>query len=398
MPAGVYTHERATNIGPCRIAFRDVLSSAWLHFTKMENVELRRETEEAVAREVIQNVKRDMRRVQTDMRVILKGDVMESVNPNVLEMIFGDGHSLTTFTVADTLSQTIEVMHLMAEKAIPVFHNSVMAAALPPPTAGVIALQGAGSTLTQAAHYVWITASYDGDDDHHSPPLVPNPTNLVVGVGQENILVTWTAPATGNPDHYTIWESQVNDVDTAKVCGTTNSVSYLITEDAVGVLYTATDINVMTVTSYDGVTPYVLNTDYTYNETLGTIARMSTGAIADGEPCLITYHYHSRIHSETHIGPGRMEVRTGQLRLHQLAGVEDADGVNTEETGLMIDLWKVDLLGGSVDWAFTEDEFFTGVSVELECLVSPTTNTFGMVYGFDETMAGWTEIADVLSA
>ena len=394
-PASSYTHERAASIGPCRVVIRDTDKSAWLHFCKMDNVEVRREATEAVAREILQNVKRDMRRVQTDMKVTLRGDIMESINPNVLEMLFGDGSVPTTFEAA-AVTQTKEIVHLAEEKAIPLLRPHIIASTLPPPTNTVIALSGIGSTLTQVAHYVWVTASYDESDDHHSTPDASTPASVTVTAAQENILVTWDAPVTGNPHHYTVWESQAAGVATALKVGTTNSLSYLITADATGTAYNTTDTNPFIVKDYTEVTTYVANTDYVFNTTLGTVRRMNTGAIGNGEPVIVTYHFNAAKYSQTEIGPGRMQVRTAALRLYQIAGVENEAGDAIVETGLIIDLHKVDLLGGSFDWPFTEDEFFAGVSIELECMIAPQTNTFGTVEGHDEVMEDWVRVAEAL--
>lgn len=389
MPSSQFSHKKATTIGPCKVAIKDG-AHGFAHLFKMDNVALRRNVESAEASETIDNVKRVMRKAQIGMNLSVSGDIMESNNPDVIKLLYGISDTEQMVMLTQVI-ETRESFNAVDEDAVKLLHPHTIVSTLPEPTTCSIALSGTGSTLTPGDWYIWITCSYGPGDLHHSAPIASIPSSVTVADPPlENIQVDWTAPVVGNPHHYTIWASQTNNIDTAQICATVSgSFTYIITADPTGSLYTATSTEVMTVFDYEtGLTQYIADTDFYFDSNLGTIRRLSGGAIPDGQRIEIDYHYTASVTTGTDIGPGKLNPTTVWLRLHQLQDDKDADG-NDEESGLIIDLYNVDITSGDAELPFSEGEFMTGISIEWDCMVDRGSQTFGAFRVEDSKFEHW---------
>jgi len=377
-PANTFTHERATSIGAARWGIYIDAKGAFHHFMKTDNTSLRRTNENVVAKESLEGVKRIMRKSLIESAMTVSGDIMENINPDAVALVLGDRGALNYTQNATSIVQAKEIIPL-TPKAIPLFHPHSIVSTLPPPVLPTAALWSIGSAITPNTYYMWVTAHYAADDDlHHSIPVATNPTNLTVTPANEHIIGQWTAPVAGAPDHYVIWGSTVNDVNTSFKWGETANLNIILSVDYGAEAYTATDVNVTTVQNYAEVVTYTAGVDYTIDMNHGTIYRIVGGGIVEHQSVVVTYHFRQADNVTMNLGPGNQEPVYAQIRLHQLSGDTD-DSDNAIETGLVVDLWRVDLNSDSVDWPYTEDEFFEGASIELECAASLTYNTFGLV-------------------
>jgi len=383
-PSNVFSHERATSIGPARWGVYIDDLSAFQHFMKTDNTKLRRTNTSVKAKETLEGVKSTLRKALIESEVFLAGDIMENVNPDALALVLGDRGSLDYTQVATSIVQTKEIIPLTV-KAIPFFHPHSKVSALPAPTGVLSELWDSGSSIAADEYWIWVTAHYNEDDDiHHSSPAASTPTSVTVTGAAENIIVQWTAPTSGNPHHYCIWVSITSNIAAATKWGESTGLNIILTDDVPGTAYSTTDTNVTVVKDYAEAVTYVANDDYIIDDDHGTIRRVDGGDIDEHESVVITYHYREADNVTMNLGAGNQNPVYAYIRIHQLS--DDSDGTNVIETGLVIDLWRVDLASDSVEWPTTEDEFFTGVSVEFVCTKSPVYGTIGKLAAFSPDM------------
>lgn len=132
------------------------------------------------------------------------------------------------------------------------------------------------------------------------------------------------------------------------------------------------------VKSYDGVTTYVLDTDYETVLDKGLLKRKSGGAIPDGAKLYVSYTYTQPTGVLTSIGDSVDLERYRRVKLLQLEA-DGPDPSSWKEAGLEFEFHRVNINGADSSLPFSEDDFSEGASISWDCLYDSANAGVGTV-------------------
>lgn len=355
---------------------------------------------------VVRNCGFSVRRTFADQRMAVEGkrlisqqrlleetgelsfSLMEQINPVVAKLLFALGS--TPVKNPSTIEVVIESRQLFGENMQKLLHPYNVQTVLPLPSAAAATLIVGAGTWPAATYSFAIVAWYAEDETNVFNAAWPTAACRVDGkvvALNDAIRITATKPTTGAPNHYSVYYQVGATFDPTAMATKVAEFSTSGNPDVVIVSPTGTvepafgaaaPAFPFIVTTEDGVTTFTLNTDYVVDFTEGTIHRVATGTLKEGETVVIRYAVLKSVSIQTDIGGGSSIPDYLELRVTQLS-----EGETGFEEGQILHFYRVNPQSGDISFPFSEDDFEKGSDVTWTCLSHPSYLKIG--YKLDES-------------
>jgi len=393
------THERMNKIGAGRLFYKVTTGKPPLALFELGLVEdvsfnLGRTVLEQTQR--VRGVKRKRQQRLDEETANLSFTLLENVNPVVSK--YGLSPHATPVKEVHGVRAHIESFKLFgphpdaaagaAGEAHEVGHSADVQSTMPDPV-GMAGVVGAGGAIAADTYSYAVVAWFDaaetlgmcsypgttagGDDDAADGLVIAGPP------GNATVTLTWDPPAGVTPHHYSIYMQDTVALTwdpanaSQKVHETTDTDCILTSHPDLGSeTFGAGAPPTVSLTSWDGLTTYVLNTDYTFDAPTGRFARIKGGAIGEGETVVALYVATHPVSIRTDLGVTKAIPTYLEITILQLEEGEDG-----YEEGDEWVLHKVNVCAGDVTFPFSADDWRRQMTVTWEALFDATEGRMG---------------------
>ena len=365
-------HPDFVHIGPAVMKFYDETNDWLVDLGRVTELVLRKTVDKAYQTSVYNGVLVQNKSQSVSENWELSGKFVETLDPNTGYLAFKNcgTPSVTTACALTTITDLLQVFSGRC-RVLTGNQGFYGVGVLPAPTGTVVAINPPAGTLAAGAMDVYIQAVYDGGGTSN-PVLI---SAALVVAGGESIYIAITPPASGTPDSYNIYVQEVGDLAATLYLNTSSTDVVITTPVTGGATVPADATTSLVVTSEDGLTTYVLDTDYTIETSCAGICILPDGDICDGQWINITYSYWANPKSSMSIGPSD---RIPKYAHPVIMAFKNDSRVIPAAKGVEIHLWKTDFDFG-FDWDLSSLNFDSGFAFTVPVLFSETDLNHGEV-------------------
>ena len=393
--SSAHTYLPFENISAARIlaaVTHPTLGESWFELGPASDISLRLSRETQQTKDRLHGINYTVKERMRSVEAVLSGKLVENCSPDVTKYLFGQGS--TQLGNANTIEVTRESFRLYGTEKYILPHAAGIAASVGGPNiAASSALFGTGSTIPAGNNAYAVVAWYDAAETVGSYPSVDDVDwmnfTIAAAPNSEYIGLSWTAPASVTPDHYTVYvQAGVATFDPAnaavKLLETTGLSCVIASHTSLGnKTFGAAAAATYSLVDEAG-TAFTITDDYLFDTTTGEVSAVSTGTVADGELLTLTYSRYKSADIRTPIGAGVARPTYVKLKIIQLE--EGDDGY---ETGCEVTLYKVNMLSGDASLSFPQEPA-AGMDFSWNCLLDRTYNQIGLKVDRDPALQTYT--------
>lgn len=309
----------------------------------------------------------------------------EQFDPYSLQVAFADGNLPQEYAAATRTD--VFAMSLAGGKVYPLPIEFNLVTTITNTITNVALAEVAGGSVPNGTYHYCVTAVYGTAE---TPYAVTAEGTHTLATGPKTLLCTWTA-ATSTPDKYKVYRTTAGagGYTTPAFIGEVPGYLTQLADTLAAPTAGAPPLVAVAlkVTDLPQTTTYVDGTDFNFDPVNGTIQRISTGSIGQGEMVVVTPVWNEEYGVKVLLDEGRYKsYHLPLMFIGQQSGTRDYTGV-------------VRIILDSVDWTKGADSLTpgnafddAGMPFSLPVDRNPNTARFGEMGVFDEHIQGFSQV------